>query len=175
MSFLFPSRLGALLLLAAAAILPATALCADPAPGKAAPAAGIHLARGKSKVVTVVGAKHENETGIMLRPGESYLIRPLPNQEWIDLTIHTTAAGFSSKTNPLMEAFANQRIIPEANWLELCGSFGGAHPFRVGNSALVMVPKGPALNIPLRLFANDVKWGYWDNYGSLQVEVKRLR
>jgi hypothetical protein len=168
MSFLSRPRLGALLL---AAALSAFNLGASPA---AAPA-GAHLARGKSMVVTVVGAKQENETGITLRPGESYLIRPLPDQKWIDLTIPTTAAGFSSKTNPLMEAFANQRIVPEANWLELCGSFGGAHPFRIGEHALVMVPKGPPLNISLRLFANDVTWGYWDNRGSIKVEVKRLR
>jgi hypothetical protein len=173
MNIFSSSRFGAALL--AAASFSTSALSAAPAPDNA----GAHLARGQRTVVTVVSAKWLNETGVAFHRGETYAIRPLPNQKWYDLTIPTTPSGFNSKTNALMEPFTNQRHFPQADWLELCGTVGTEAPFIIGDHEVVIPAKGtPRAHSPegtLRLFANDVSWGYFDNFGSIKVEIRRLK
>jgi hypothetical protein len=61
--------------------------------------------------------------------------------------------------------------VQGANWLELGGQAGGGKPFAIGaGTKLCTREKGR-----LTLFANDVTWGYWDNFGSLKVAVHRLK
>jgi hypothetical protein len=177
MNYIPSSRVvGALL---AAVVLSTSGLSAALATDTPGASAGSHLARGQRAIVTVVSAKWVNETGIAIHSGETYAIRPLPNQKWYDLTIPTTAAGFNSKTNAIMEPFTNQRHLPSADWLELCGAVGTEPPFPVGDHEVVIPAKGTprrhSPSGPLRLFANDVSWGYFDNFGSIKVEIRRLK
>jgi len=113
-----------------------------------------------------------NGTGLLIRPGEQYLVTA-SKDVWVDRTIRSTAAGqpgvgIQKLLRPLLRCRAGQ-------WFELIAAVGRDHSqlFAVGMIGRVTLDGGEEGE--LLFFANDVIFAYYNNSGSVKVEVQRER
>ena len=79
----------------------------------------------------------------------------------------------------MQRLFARSKRVRGANWFELCGAISypgepseaGVSPqpfyFRIGREMEIKAPYSGYLYC----FANDATWAYWNNQGSLRVEI----
>lgn len=105
---------------------------------------------------------------IAVKPSEAYLILCDAGQHWIDLIIPSSPDGY---TNYLARLFGLR--VKGAKCFCLCGAWNESdeRAFDIGTkTAYVAVASKEGT---LSFFANDV-WGYeWNNWGSIEIKVKR--
>jgi uncharacterized protein (DUF2235 family) len=118
-----------------------------------------------------------NWTGIFMKEGVHYRFKVPDGQTWLDGDHASGAEG--TPGNWLQRLFAWSRRVRGANWFELCGAISypgqpgetGTPPqpfyFRIGKEAEIKAPYSGYLYC----FANDASWAYWNNQGSLRVEI----
>jgi Uncharacterized alpha/beta hydrolase domain (DUF2235) len=128
-------------------------------------------------VVRVFARPLWNWTGIYIEAGIPYTFVALPDQSWIDWYKPSDAGGRSGGLFDFLLSW--RKRLREANWFELCGAImseaeptiGGVPPdpylFRIGNRCTFVSP----VSGYLYGFANDARGGYWNNRGSVQVQV----
>ena len=111
-----------------------------------------------------------NGTGLLVRPGERYIVTA-SDDVWVDRTIPSTAAGqpgvgIQKLFKPLIRCRAGQ-------WFELIAAVGRtrAQFFVIGMKGRVALDGGQEGE--LLLFANDVIFAYGNNGGHVTVEVQR--
>lgn len=111
-----------------------------------------------------------NDTGLLVRPGEQYLVTA-SDEVWVDRKVPSTAAGqpgvgIQKLLKPLIRCRAGQ-------WFELIAAVGRTHTqlFVIGMKGLVTL--GGGQEGELLLFANDVIFAYGNNSGHITVEVRR--
>jgi hypothetical protein len=136
------------------------------------PAAGVQ--------VRVFASPLWNWTGIFMKEGASYRFKVPEGQTWLDGDSASGAEG--TPGNWMQCLFAWTRRVRDANWFELCGAISyagqpdsaGASPqpfyFRIGREVEIKAPYSGYLYC----FANDAAWAYWNNQGSLRVDVAEL-
>lgn len=118
-----------------------------------------------------------NWTGIFMNEGVSYRFKVPEGQTWLDGDSAWGAEG--TPGNWMQRLFAWSRRVRGANWFELCGAIStpgqpgdaGVPPqpfyFRIGREVEIKAPCSGYLYC----FANDASWAYWNNHGSLRVEI----
>jgi hypothetical protein len=128
------------------------------------------LAVGESVTVTIEARQFWNDTGIHLVAGQE--CRFTTAGTWTDWYIPCDADGFPSP-NLLMRAFEWLRRAPHEPWFALIG--GIDHDLR----SLFLIGTERTLTAPvsgmLTCFANDLPLAYWNNLGSVQLTVTRMR
>ncbi|ANB77140.1 hypothetical protein AYM40_34075 [Paraburkholderia phytofirmans OLGA172] len=118
-----------------------------------------------------------NWTGIFMKEGVRYRFKVPEGQTWLDGDSASGAEG--TRGNWMQRLFAWCKRVRGANWFELCGAISypgqpgeaGVPPqpfyFRVGREMEIEAPYSGYLYC----FANDASWAYWNNQGSLRVEI----
>ncbi|NML96592.1 DUF2235 domain-containing protein [Paraburkholderia sp. RP-4-7] len=118
-----------------------------------------------------------NWTGIFMKEGVRYRFKVPEGQTWLDGDSASGAEGVPG--NWKQRLFAWPKRVRGANWFELCGAISypgqpgeaGVSPqpfyFRIGREVEIKAPQSGYLYC----FANDASWAYWNNHGSLRVEI----
>ncbi len=122
-----------------------------------------------------------NWTGIYIEEGAIYQFDALPQQTWFDLHFCCDANGLPG--GKISAALSWAKRLKEANWFELCGAItldslaaiSGTPPapylFRIGTHCRLVAP----VSGYLYGFTNDMKGGYWNNHGSIQLRITAIR
>lgn len=131
---------------------------------------------GESTTVAVVAKEFWSHTGIDVRRGEQYAFRA--DGEWTDWTVRTTPRGFSTAESPIYARlihamFERKRRMPDENWFALIGAVGEniSNAFRIGAQ---LGSWSAGSDGELLCFANDYGRAYWNNKGSIRLNVTRL-
>lgn len=143
-----------------------------------APATAGQLEAGEKVTVDVIARRHWNNTGLHVTAGQRYQLAA--RGTWVDLYIPCGASGYQSPgwllRGPLGLAtrfMQGLRRVPEGNWFVLAGAVrapGDCQYFVAGSSREVRMPASGQL----AFFANDVPGFYWNNLGSIRLEITRL-
>lgn len=128
----------------------------------------IKLDIGISQSVLVRARSHYGgHLPISVVKGERYLFEARPNDRWIDMFKSCNADGFYNR-------FASGSFlrVKDALCFTLCATidnsiWGG---YKIGLKREFLIPKSGMLYF----FANDHPRFYWNNFGTVEVKVKRL-
>lgn len=105
-----------------------------------------------------------NDAGITLELGKTY--RLTARGRWTDFFITTGPAGFDRWH---LRPFERKRRVPEEAWFRLIGCLDRDPKtyFAIGTQTTYTPRSGGRL----LCFANDVPTAYWNNWGSVTLEV----
>lgn len=118
---------------------------------------------------TIIRARSRwNSTGIVLASGERYLFTA--KGRWVDFFLAHGPAGDPSQLMYL-RLFERYRRMPKANWFALIGALDCdlSTAFVIGEANDVTV----RITGELTCFANDAPCMYWNNWGHVELLVKR--
>ena len=128
------------------------------------------LARGETATSHPVFARVRlNRTGVRLESGAVYSFVAIDAKGWRDWFLSTDPEGFERRS---MRAFERWRRVRHARWFQLIGQIGDdpSTAFSIGGKLTGYIPANSG---ELLLYANDVSWAYWNNRGSLRLEIHR--
>lgn len=128
------------------------------------------LAAGQSATRFIVARNIWNDTSIQLIAGNEY--RLTAAGQWSDWYIPCTADGFASP-NMFLRIFEWLRRAPHERWFALIGAIdrNPRTQFLIGAQRTMIAPATGKLTC----FANDVGFAYWNNRGSVELTITRLR
>jgi hypothetical protein len=124
---------------------------------------------GQGSSVCIEARQKWNATAIDFDKGQKYCFSA--SGQWRDAKIRCGPDGYES-TNWILKRAERCRRVPAANWFSLIGAFDSklSTAFVIGKATtIVAVTSGM-----LTCFANDVAFMYWNNCGSVQLEIKRI-
>jgi len=143
-----------------------------------APVTAKELEIGEKMTVDVVARRYWNDTGLRVTAGQRY--RLTAHGTWIDFYLPCGADGYRAprwlRSGPLgllVRIEEGLRRVPEGDWFVLAGAVRAGEEceyFISGSSREVSMPATGQL----AFFANDVPGFYWNNLGSILVEITRL-
>jgi len=138
-----------------------------------APASAMELKVGEKKTVDVAARRYWNNTGLHVTAGQTYQLAAYGT--WADLYIRCGADGYRTLGGWSLPALIAEglRRVPDGKWFVLAGAVRAAKECRyfvVGSSREVCMPSSGQL----AFFANDVPGCYWNNLGSIRLEITRL-
>jgi hypothetical protein len=146
--------------------------------GSLAPVTARELEVGEKITVEVVARRYWNDTGLRVTAGQRYQLTA--HGTWIDFYIPCGADGYRTprwlQSGPLSlptRIVDGLRRVPEGDWFVLAGAVRADEEceyFVGGSSREVRMPATGQL----AFFANDVPGFYWNNLGSILLEVTRL-
>lgn len=148
-------------------------------------AESIALKVNQTHAFTVNSELRYNWVGVQLQEGCKYHITADKDQTYFDKSIECGPDGWETSElswykETLVESFEKARRVPDANWLELIGSYGDAkgqhhserdHYFRVGSFKEFTADRTASLY----MFVNDLYTKYGNNEGSIEVEITRIQ
>ena len=113
-----------------------------------------------------------NHTNVILKQGDTYDVQVPPGQQWRDSGVKCGPDGF---TNLLVAPFTPLLRVRAVNgqrarFFTLIGTIGESlrHAFIIGNGTKFTA----AADGELVCFANDVPWAYFNNKGSIEIQVR---
>jgi len=123
---------------------------------------------GQTAQMTIFANAPWNDTGVDLEQGALYQLTA--EGEWFDALIKSDADGYDSNIW-LQQRFESALRLPTARWFCLVGAIGREldAAFQIGCSRVVAAPSSGRLFC----FANDVPGFYFNNFGSLQLAIRR--
>ncbi len=146
--------------------------------GSHAPATARQLEVGEKTTVDIMARRYWNDTGLHVTADQRYQLAA--HGTWIDFYIPCAADGYRTPgwllrgpLGPLGRIAQRLRRMPEGNWFVLAGAVRArtdCRYFVVGGSREVRMPASGQLVF----FANDVPGFYWNNFGSIRLEITRL-
>lgn len=109
-----------------------------------------------------------NSTEIEISAGEEYAFTA--TGKWTDLLITKDADGY---TNSYMQLFDSKKRAKEYLWFALTGSIDKREDkyYLIGKKSTIPFEETGVLYC----FANDAKGFYWNNFGKLTLQIKRIR
>ena len=123
-------------------------------------------------MVRVAASEKAADSGVGVKAGETYRFSTREDAEWRDWRMVRKADGSgAARWYPgYMRMWSPWLLAPGGTAFALYGRVGEGSPFIIGRGATVCVEQAGTL----RLFANDVRGFYWNNYGWIDVTVSRL-
>ncbi|MGC0110541.1 hypothetical protein [Ralstonia pseudosolanacearum] len=123
---------------------------------------------GQTAQVTIFANAPWNDTGVDFEQGALYQLTA--EGEWFDAWIKSNADGYDSNIW-LQQHFKSVLRLPAARWFCLVGAIGHEldATFQIGCSRAVAAPSSGRLFC----FANDVPGFYFNNFGSVQLTIRR--
>jgi hypothetical protein len=127
---------------------------------------------GESKTALIFAKQKWNNTGINLVDNQEYHLRSSANEKWIDWFIQCNADGFAS-SHWILKNSERLRRAPQENWFALIGTinFNINNLFKIGTDKILQANQSGILSC----FANDIPFMYWNNKGSIQLIVTRIK
>lgn len=133
---------------------------------------------GEKFTIDIIARRYWNDAGLHVAAGQRYQLTA--RGTWVDLWYPCGADGYPTPgwqlrgpLAPLTRIVQGLRRVPEGDWFVLAGAVraaGDCQYFVAGSSREVRMPA----NGQLAFFANDVPGFYWNNLGSIQLEIIRL-
>lgn len=143
-----------------------------------APATARLLEVGEKFTIDVIARRHWNSTGLHVTAGQRYQLAA--RGTWVDFYIPCGANGYQypgwllrGPLGLLTRFMQGLRRLPEGHWFVLVGAVRAGEDcqyFAAGSSREVRMPASGQL----AFFANDVPGFYWNNLGSIRLEITRL-
>lgn len=140
------------------------------------------LADRPNQTSLIYARKFWNRTGIRVSAGCHYHLTALGS--WRDWNITTDARGYPIAqagwySRPLLRALDGRKRLPSANWFALvlaieADASTAAAPFTSGVDPSVGVRWVASRDGELYAFANDHRWAYGNNSGSIQLSLRRM-
>ena len=123
---------------------------------------------GQSITKEIEAKPRWNETGIQLVAGEEYEITA--SGTWVDLNITHGPDGDPSP-GWYMRLFEGARRMPHENWFALIGALDSDQDtaFKIGSHYVVKATQSGQLCC----YANDVPGFYWNNKGTISLQLTR--
>lgn len=118
--------------------------------------------------IGIVDARRKWNSVAHLRGGVEYKIEVAPGQLWYDWRIRCGPEGYELW---YLIPFRWMRRLRAAPWFALVGAIGEGPLFEITDSQIVSSQE----NGQLRCFANDIRFMYWNNRGTIEVRVTPLR
>ncbi len=127
---------------------------------------------GESVRALILARKKWNSTGINLVVNQDYHLTVSTNEKWIDWFVSCNADGFPS-SNWILKNSERLRRSPQENWFALMGTinFDTDNLFKIGTDKILQANQSGILTC----FANDIPFMYWNNKGSIQLIVTRIK
>jgi len=124
----------------------------------------------QSAAIPIRAKERWNDTHIVVDAGESYELSA--SGRWVDFYIPTSPDGFSSPLTSIIPLGTLLRH-PDSKFFTLIGCLDRRpdQQFAIGQHAGFE----PTNHGRLFCFANDVPGFYWNNWGEVNLVVKRLR
>jgi hypothetical protein len=123
----------------------------------------------ETAVIPINSRERWNDTQIDVDPGERYQFTA--SGKWVDFYIPASPDGFST---PLSSILPFERYLrhPDSKFFALIGCLDRRpeQQFVIGRGASFE----PSVHGRLFCFANDVPGFYWNNWGRVDLTVKRL-
>ncbi len=109
-----------------------------------------------------------NSTQVEISEGEEYEFTAIG--KWTDFTITRDADGY---TNSYMQLFDAKKRAKQYLWFALIGSLDKNEDkyYLIGKNSNIPFNE----NGILYCFANDVNGFYWNNFGHITIQVKRIK
>jgi hypothetical protein len=128
------------------------------------------LVPGGEQPLTIVAAEPYSAERLTVEQGEKYIVLCAPGQDWVDWFLH--ADPLKGCWNP--PAVWRGMRVRGVRCFTLCAAFkdnddDGARRVPIGES--MAMPDGATF---LSFFANDCEGYYDNNYGSINITVKRI-
>lgn len=123
---------------------------------------------GEQNTFPVYARQFWNDSGIDLVKDARYLFNAQGN--WLDLITPCGPDGYPGLF--YQKKLENLLRIPNRKWFLLCGAVDqdSNTAFEIGSSYLYKSDKKGRLFC----FANDMPGWYWNNFGNIQVKIKRV-
>lgn len=121
-------------------------------------------------MTTIIDAsRYWVDTHIHLRAGVSYSM--VPNGRWLDATIESGPEGYASQ-NVFQRITEWLRRVPAAPWFALVGAIDrrSSTQFVIGAGCVYRAERDGELTC----FANDLCGFYWNNHGSVNLDVTEV-
>jgi hypothetical protein len=121
---------------------------------------------------TIYACSRYNRTGWKVEPGKRYALKAVGS--WWDFFIPCGPAGYSLFWLRWLEKY---RRAPEAKWFALIGfidsgsRFDEEQRFTIGKDLASWTPEQAG---ELVCYANDLRYMYWNNWGSITLEMHEL-
>ena len=127
-------------------------------------------AAGETVTCVISARRYRNTTGVILEVGRTYRITA--HGRWKDWNRLCDAYGYTSDKR-LLKIAEQWRREPRARWFALVGRIREhpSHQFVLGRDVTV----SPEVNGELVCFANDVRFMYWNNCGTLTLTITMIR
>ncbi|WP_044290745.1 hypothetical protein [Rivularia sp. PCC 7116] len=127
---------------------------------------------GESVSAVILAKEKWNNTGINLIANQEYHLTASASEKWVDWFILCNADGFPS-SNWILKNTERLRRVPDENWFALIGAinFDSGNLFKIGTDKKLQ----PTQSGILTCFANDIPFMYWNNKGSIQLVVTRIK
>lgn len=123
----------------------------------------------------VLGKERWNMSGLKVARGERYKLAVFgQTKNWRDATVESTPEGHINVPPLLQNEFVQKlRRFQGAEWYALTGCVRGNRDwfFKIGNGTVIDME----ISGELGAFANDAWLMYWNNHGSLDLDVERCR
>jgi hypothetical protein len=126
----------------------------------------MRLQVNQSFMCVINAAMPFNNTGLVVSTGEEYEFKA--KGKWKDLLIECEASGYK---NFYMSIFKRLKRSRDNNWFALIGSIDKTDYFLLGKQ----INKRFEISGTLYCFANDAERFYWNNSGSVELTIKRLK
>ena len=119
----------------------------------------------------IYSRKKLNWTGWKLVSGKQY--RLLASGHWFDFYKCTGPAGYPSP-NRFFSRLESKRRKPDADWFALVAYIDTGNPNDPQSSFVIgsgLGPWEPSESGELVCYANDLPYMYWNNFGSIELEL----
>lgn len=109
-----------------------------------------------------------NSTQVEISEGEEYEF--IAKGKWTDFTITKDADGY---TNSYMQLFDTKKRSKQHLWFALIGSLDKNEEkyYLIGKNSIIPFKEAGIFYC----FANDVNGFYWNNFGYITLNVKRIK
>ena len=121
------------------------------------------MSPGEIRTIKIHAATYDNATGVLLQPGVTYQFRAAGT--WCDASIECGPDGHDA---PRLRYFRWMRRSRPNHWFALIGRAGG-QTFLIASAATIT----PTEAGELLCYANDVRFMYWNNKGSVTLTIVR--
>ena len=127
------------------------------------------LEAGEQKVLRISAAERYSMQRVAVKTGERYSISCNEDQRWVDLLIWASPRGYANALARMVGM-----PVPNARCFCLCGTYDEQDEaaFAIGTDHTIGHVQADAI---LSFFANDVRGFEWNNWGSVEVRVTRLK
>lgn len=118
--------------------------------------------------VKILAKSKWNSTQLEIVQGEEYEFIAIG--KWTDLLITKDADGY---TNSYMRLFDNRKRAKQFLWFALVGALDKNEDkyFLIGKNNSILFNEAGMLYC----FANDAEGFYWNNFGHLTLQIKRIK
>ena len=136
-----------------------------------------HLPQGKEVELKIRAESYWNASGLILEKGATYKFEVKKVLDWKDWNVDANAEGWIEPPKNLVAAMRSLARAPDRNYFYLMGAIRGAcydgltceEQFPIGKKAQFTAPA----NGEFCSFANDIPLMYWNNSGSITLEITR--